>query len=48
MIDLRQYRANTARRFGSAQHYHVGWIISEDGRSAFNATTCSSVYSGDP
>ena len=32
MIDLRRYRANTARRFGSAQHYHLGYIIAEDGR----------------
>lgn len=29
MIDLRRYRANTARRFGSANHYHVGWVIGE-------------------
>lgn len=32
MIDLRQYRANSARRFGSANHYHVGWVIGEDNR----------------
>lgn len=31
MIDLRRYRANTQRRFGSAQHYHVGWVIDEAG-----------------
>ena len=46
MIDLRQYRANTQRRFGSAEHYHVGWGISESGRIVQAADQCDAQVIG--